>query len=84
MDSQDILLWGEIKPEWTFQERKRIDELCKWGKELGLDGFVRCVLQIVGPRVTNENMCLKNGDGLVRCLINSTTYFLTGILPLAK
>ncbi|KIK02968.1 hypothetical protein K443DRAFT_677128 [Laccaria amethystina LaAM-08-1] len=41
MDSQDILLWGEIKPEWTFQERKRIDELCKWGKELGLDGFVR-------------------------------------------
>lgn len=59
MDSQDILLWGEIKPEWTFQERKRIDELCKWGKELGLDGFVRCVLQIVGPRVTNEKFVFE-------------------------
>lgn len=84
MDSQDILLWGEIKPEWTFQERKRIDELCQWGKELGLDGFVRCVLQIVGPRETNENMCLKNGDGLVRRLINLTTCFLTEAQPPAK
>jgi hypothetical protein len=84
MDSQDILLWGEIKPEWTFQERKRIDELCKWGKELGLDGFVRCVLQIVDHGETKENMYLKNGDGLVRCPINSTTYFLTETQPPAK
>jgi hypothetical protein len=41
MDSQDILLWGEIKPDWTFHERKRVDELCQWGREFGLDGFVR-------------------------------------------
>ncbi|KAG6833117.1 hypothetical protein H0H87_011225 [Tephrocybe sp. NHM501043] len=41
MDSQDIILWGAVKPEWTWEERKRIDELCTWGKRYGLDGFVR-------------------------------------------
>ncbi|KAG6853729.1 hypothetical protein C0991_001967 [Blastosporella zonata] len=41
MDSQDIVLWGEVKHEWTYQERKRIDELCAWGKQYGLDGFAR-------------------------------------------
>ena len=43
MDSQDVLLWGETKPEWTFDEWKRIDSLCEWGKKYGIDGFVRCV-----------------------------------------
>ena len=43
MDSQDILLWGEVKPEWTREEWKRIDALCEWGKQYGIDGFVRCV-----------------------------------------
>ncbi len=41
LDSQDILLWGETKPEWTFNERERIDQLCQWGKAFNLDGFVR-------------------------------------------
>ena len=43
MDSQDILLWGEVKPDWTLEERKRINSLCEWGKQYGIDGFVRCV-----------------------------------------
>ena len=43
MDSQDVLAWGEVKPEWTNEERKRIDSLCEWGKQYGIDGFVRCV-----------------------------------------
>ena len=43
MDSQDILLWGEVKPDWSNEEWKRIDSLCEWGKQYGIDGFVRCV-----------------------------------------
>ena len=43
MDSQDVLLWGEVKPEWTYDEWNRIDSLCRWGKKYGIDGFVRCV-----------------------------------------
>jgi hypothetical protein len=44
MDSQDLLAWGEIKEEWFFRERERIDKLCEWGKKYGLDGFVRCLM----------------------------------------
>ena len=43
MDSQDILLWGEVKPEWMYEDRKRIDSLCEWGNRYGIDGFVRRV-----------------------------------------
>jgi hypothetical protein len=43
MDSQDVLLWGEVKPDWMYEERKRLDSLCEWGKQYGIDGFVRCV-----------------------------------------
>jgi len=41
MDSQEVLIWGEAKPEWIFEERKRINDLCEWGKQYGIDGFVR-------------------------------------------
>ncbi|KAF9449769.1 hypothetical protein P691DRAFT_702678 [Macrolepiota fuliginosa MF-IS2] len=41
MDSQDLVIWGEVKPEWYFEESKRVKELCVWGAEKGLDGFVR-------------------------------------------
>ena len=43
MDSQDVLLWGEVKPDWIHEEWKRINSLCEWGKQYGIDGFVRCV-----------------------------------------
>ncbi|KAE9403353.1 hypothetical protein BT96DRAFT_917611, partial [Gymnopus androsaceus JB14] len=41
MDSQDIIAWGEIRPDLFHQEGLRIQKLCEWGKPLGLDGFVR-------------------------------------------
>ena len=43
MDSQDILIWGEVKPDWIFEEYKRLSDLCEWGKQYGIDGFVRFV-----------------------------------------
>ena len=44
MDSQDITVWGQVKPEWTWNERKRINDLCEWGRKFGLDGFTVEVL----------------------------------------
>ncbi|KAG2076636.1 hypothetical protein BDR04DRAFT_1068120 [Suillus decipiens] len=41
MDTQDIVVWGEPRPERFFDERDRIDDLCTWGKEFGIDGFTR-------------------------------------------
>ena len=41
MDSQDVLMWGEAKPEWIFEEVKRLHDLCEWGRSYGIDGFVR-------------------------------------------
>ena len=41
MDAQDLVAWGEIRPEWAFDELQRIKDLCTWGKEYGIDGFVR-------------------------------------------
>ena len=43
MDSQDVLIWGEVKPNWTSEEFKRVNDLCEWGTQYGIDGFVRCV-----------------------------------------
>ncbi|KAF8969963.1 hypothetical protein BDZ97DRAFT_1653070 [Flammula alnicola] len=41
MDTQDLVVWGKVVPENTFDERRRIAELCRWGKQYGVDGFLR-------------------------------------------
>ncbi|KDR78702.1 hypothetical protein GALMADRAFT_1263513 [Galerina marginata CBS 339.88] len=41
MDTQDLVAWGEIKPERTFNEKQRITDLCDWGKKYGVDGYIR-------------------------------------------
>lgn len=41
MDSQDLVIWGRVRPEYVRKERERANKLCKWGKQYGLDGFVR-------------------------------------------
>ncbi|KAG2153941.1 hypothetical protein DEU56DRAFT_951549 [Suillus clintonianus] len=41
MDIQDIIVWGEPRPERFFDESDRIEGLCTWGKEFGIDGFAR-------------------------------------------
>ncbi|KIM28436.1 hypothetical protein M408DRAFT_329495 [Serendipita vermifera MAFF 305830] len=40
-DSQDVLLWGRIRPDKIMAEWERIRELCKWGRQYNLDGIVR-------------------------------------------
>jgi hypothetical protein len=43
MDTQDLVAWSEMKPEWVDNEKQRIMDLCKWGEKYGVNGFVRFV-----------------------------------------
>lgn len=42
LDSQDIMIWGKVMSDKVWGEGERIKAACKWGKQYGLDGFVRC------------------------------------------
>jgi hypothetical protein len=41
MDTQDLVAWSGMKPEWVRNEKQRIMDLCKWGQKYGINGFVR-------------------------------------------
>ncbi|KAG6326224.1 hypothetical protein ID866_12865, partial [Astraeus odoratus] len=44
MDAQDVITWGKVLPERTTMEIERINALCQWGEQYGLDGFVSEVM----------------------------------------
>ncbi|KAG1890923.1 hypothetical protein F4604DRAFT_381773 [Suillus subluteus] len=41
MDTQDLVAWSKMKPEWVDNEEQRIMDLCKWGQKYGVNGFMR-------------------------------------------
>ncbi|KAG1733926.1 uncharacterized protein EDB91DRAFT_1299648, partial [Suillus paluster] len=41
VDTQDIIAWGELRPDWWSNEEQRIINLCKWGAPYAVDGYVR-------------------------------------------
>ncbi|KAJ7277255.1 hypothetical protein C8J57DRAFT_1581584, partial [Mycena rebaudengoi] len=41
LDSQNIMVWGKVSPERWVTERERISGLCEWGKQFGIDGYLR-------------------------------------------
>jgi hypothetical protein len=41
LETQDLIAWGELRPDMERQEWARIAALCEWGQQYGLDGFVR-------------------------------------------
>ena len=41
MDIQDLVIWGKARPEMIWEEVVRLQEICKWGEQFRLDGFVR-------------------------------------------
>ncbi|TFK69280.1 hypothetical protein BDN72DRAFT_768155 [Pluteus cervinus] len=43
LDTQDYVAWNKSHPEWVLNERKRIADLCHWGKKYNLDGLFRYV-----------------------------------------
>ncbi|KAJ6594744.1 hypothetical protein B0H19DRAFT_1284387 [Mycena capillaripes] len=44
LDLQDLLVWGKVDPTRRDDERARIQGLCAWGKEFGIDGYVREIM----------------------------------------
>ncbi|KIM28432.1 hypothetical protein M408DRAFT_329490 [Serendipita vermifera MAFF 305830] len=44
LDTQDLLIWGEVRRDKMMAEWERIEELCKWGKRYSIDAFVREVM----------------------------------------
>ena len=41
LDSQDVIAWGEMRPDWWTREAQRLGDLCKWGAPYAIDGYVR-------------------------------------------
>ncbi|KAJ7512846.1 hypothetical protein B0H11DRAFT_10316 [Mycena galericulata] len=41
LDAQDLLVWGKVDPKRWLDERSRINDLCAWGKDFGIDGYLR-------------------------------------------
>ncbi|KAF7348914.1 hypothetical protein MVEN_01411700 [Mycena venus] len=41
LDAQDLLLWGKVDPSRWLDERTRIDNFCAWGRDYGIDGYLR-------------------------------------------
>ncbi|KAG0707828.1 hypothetical protein DFH29DRAFT_1053514 [Suillus ampliporus] len=46
MDTQDLVAWSEMKPEWLTSESRRIKDLCAWGQKYGVNGFVRMEMSV--------------------------------------
>lgn len=40
-DTQDLLIWGEVRPDKIWAEWERMVELCKWVEQRGLDAIIR-------------------------------------------
>ena len=41
LDTQELIAWGRTGDGSMSDERKRIQDLCKWGEKFGVDGLVR-------------------------------------------
>ena len=41
LDTQDLIAWGKVSDGGMSDEGKRIQDLCKWGENFSVDGFVR-------------------------------------------
>ena len=66
MDTQDIVLWGKVHPEMTWDDLVHIRELCKWGEQFGLDGFVRYLFDsLLRFAASLMGLFLQDVNGLV-------------------
>lgn len=80
VDSQDMLIWGRPRSDRIFKDRKRIRDGCNWGKQYGIDGFVRWVCLILVATFV-LNWIIQDGDGLVstcshKLIVQSAQFFI--------
>ncbi|KAI0314483.1 hypothetical protein OF83DRAFT_1174711 [Amylostereum chailletii] len=72
-DTQDVVLWGEPRPDKVWDEKRRIQSLCEWGRPYGLDGFIRMELHFEvmycdfsdGLEIISRSNLLPKGAGTV-------------------
>ena len=70
LDAQDIVIWGKVRPDMIRNKFVRIQELCKWGKQFKLDGFVRYLFQLFLPLTSPlTGFFFQDGNGLVSILV---------------
>ena len=65
MDTQDNVMWGKARPDMTWNVLVRIWELCKWGEQFKLDGFVRYWFNYFAWRLRLRGFLLQAVSGLV-------------------
>ncbi|KAG9314901.1 hypothetical protein JVU11DRAFT_4007 [Chiua virens] len=41
LDTQDMFLWGEARPDKLWDEWGRLELVCDWAKRIGVDGIIR-------------------------------------------
>ena len=56
--SQDIVIWGKVRPDMNHNEGVLIQELCRWGRQFKLDGFVRYLgVGLIGEALHGRRHC---------------------------
>ena len=73
MDIEDIVIWGKSRPEMIWEEVVRLQELCKWGEQFKLDGFVRYFFDCLHHLAFSLTGLLQDGNELVSITLSVTT-----------
>ncbi|KAF9007436.1 hypothetical protein BDQ17DRAFT_1237811 [Cyathus striatus] len=73
LDTQDILLWGQSRPNMVFREEIRICGLCDWGRKYGIHGFMRMQMDF------EIMLCNFTRDVEVVSFLNLATEILVGM-----
>ena len=73
MDIEDIVIWGKSRPEMIWEEVVRLQELCKWGEQFKLDGFVRYFFDCFHHLAFSLTGLLQDGNELVSITLSVTT-----------
>ena len=70
MDVVDLLIWNEFDEGRIWDEYPRLAALCEWGKEWGIDGYVRCVtFTCIHKRIFGQlTLLLQDANGFVGLL----------------
>ncbi|KAF7365831.1 hypothetical protein MVEN_00457200 [Mycena venus] len=74
LDAQDLLIFGKIDPGRARDARARINGLCAWGREFGIDGYVRM-------QVNFEVMLCGFSNGVELLSADYLAAWLKGIKP---
>ncbi|KAJ7366152.1 hypothetical protein DFH08DRAFT_1002783 [Mycena albidolilacea] len=74
LEAQDLLVWGKFDPERWVDERERIDDLCAWGKDFNIDGYLRMEMDFeIMLCDFSQGVELVSADNLASWWTNPTT-----------